>query len=225
MEIKPQLECVIAQSPEMRDMVYRLRYECYRRDQSIEPRPDERFRDAFDEYPNSFSFLVYSNPMLPRENWEALATVRITVARDRHGWHDSPARHVFGDDPSLQAMAEAGFVEASRLCFARQARRDAFVKLVGNLAAHASFYDVPWLVACPRVEHSASYQRMFGFKPIGAPRQYYGVGFQTQLLAISREEIGHYVRDAKPMKAAWSTALEQITRSHGGSALCCAMSA
>ncbi len=38
-------------------------------------------------------------------------------------------------------------------------------------------------MACPRVEHAISYQQMFGLKPIAPPRQYYGVGSQTQLLA------------------------------------------
>jgi hypothetical protein len=40
------------------------------------------------------------------------------------------------------------------------------------MAAPADFYDVKWLVACPRVEHAESYQRMVGFKPLADPRQY-----------------------------------------------------
>jgi hypothetical protein len=76
---------------------------------------------------------------------------------------------------SFQAMAQESFVEASRLCFGRQARRDAFVGLVGHMAALADLYRVEWLVACPRVEHAEAYQRMFGFRPLAAPRQYFGV--------------------------------------------------
>ena len=201
-----QLECIIANDRVAREQVYRLRYECYRRDGSIAPHNEERFTDRFDEMPNSFSFLV-------RAKEQAAATVRISVVRPDRGWTDSPVQHVFGDDANLQSMAQTGFVEASRLCFAQQARRDAFVRLVGHMAALASFYDVGWLVACPRVEHATSYQRMFGFKPIAPPRQYFGVAFQTQLLATRRDEIDSYVRDAKPMKAAWSDALAHLAAS------------
>jgi hypothetical protein len=204
----PQLECLIARTPEHREQVYRLRYECYRRDQSINLRDDRKFSDSFDEMPNSFSFLVRTS------DEQALATVRISVVRPEEGWRDSPVQHVFGDHPTLQSFASGGFVEASRLCFAQQARRDAFVRLVGHMAALASFYEVEWLVACPRVEHATSYQRMFGFKPIAPPRPYFGVGFQTQLLATRREEIDDYVRNATPMRNAWSDALAQLVRSN-----------
>ena len=109
-------------------------------------------------------------------------------------------------------MASQSFVEASRLVFAQQARRDAFVGLVGHMAALASFYDAEWLVACPRVEHATTYQRMFGFKPLAAPRQYFGVGFQTQLLATSREELQNYIHGARSLTNAWSDALAHLTR-------------
>jgi len=200
------LECLIAQTPQDREQVYRLRYAGYRRDESIGERSDELFHDEFDEMPNSFSFLV-------RSQEQALATVRISVVRPDLGWHDSPVEHVYGDHPALQSMASESFVEASRLVFAQQARRDSFVRLVGHMAALASFYDANWLVACPRVEHATTYQRMFGFKPLAAPRQYFGVGFQTQLLATRREEIQAYVQGAKPLTNAWSDALAHLHRS------------
>jgi hypothetical protein len=204
-----QLECLIARTPDEREQVYRLRYACYRRDQSISERKDAQFSDRFDELPNSFSFLVRTRQQEPA------ATVRISVVRKALGWHDTPAQHVYSDHSGLQEMAAEGFVEASRLCFAQQARRDAFVRLVGHMAALASFYEAGWLVACPRVEHAASYQRMFGFKPLAPPRQYFGVAFETQLLATRREEIDLYVREAKPMKSAWSEALAQLSQSSG----------
>jgi hypothetical protein len=200
-----KLECIIADSPESREQVYRLRYECYRRDKSIGERDDAMFSDRFDELPNSFSFLV-------RAENEPVATVRISVVQPEQGWTDSPVQHVYGDDPTLKSIACESYVEASRLCFAQQARRDAFVRLVGHMAAMASFYEARWLVACPRVEHATTYQRMFGFKAMAPPRKYFGVAFETQLLATQRSEIHEYVRDAKPLKNAWSEALDLLTR-------------
>jgi hypothetical protein len=207
------MQCLVADTKEARTQVYRLRYECYRRKGSIPERADEQFSDSFDERPNSFSFLI-SNAQQ-----EALATVRITVVKPDRGWTDSPVQHVYGDHPAFQAIAQDSFVEASRLCFSQQARRDAFVGLVGHMAALAEFYGVEWLVACPRVEHSRVYQRMFGFRSLAAPRRYFGVSFETQLLGIRLSELRAYVRDEHVMTNAWSNALGHFARSSVGPTL------
>lgn len=203
-ETKPKpngtLECMIAKTPEAREQVYRLRYACYRRKGSIDASAEEQFRDSFDMMPNSFSFLVRNAAE------EAMATVRISVVQHKLGWTDSPVCHVYGDHPAFEEIAKQSFVEASRLCFGPQARRDTFVRLVGNMAALAEFYDVEWLIACPRVEHAATYQKLFGFKPLAAPRQYFGVKFETQLLGIRRTEIEDYIRGMRPMENAWASA-------------------
>ena len=74
------------------------------------------------------------------------------------------------------------------------------------MVALADFYETEWLVACPRVEHSQIYQRMFGFRPLAAPRQYFGVNFQTELLAVSRGEIREKANRVKAMSRAWTEA-------------------
>lgn len=196
--------CMIATTAETLDAVYRLRYRCYRRKLSIGEREDERFHDEYDLLPNSFSFLVQGAGEEPR------ATVRISVVRPDCGWTHSPVEHVYGDHPAYQEIARESYVEASRLCFGPQARRDSFVRLLGHMAALAEFYEVGWLVACPREEHSLVYQRMFGFRPIAEPRQYFGVSFQTQLLAVRVEELRGYVGNERPMMEAWCDALGQI---------------
>ena len=196
----------IATSPEQRKQVYSLRYECYRRKGSIGESAGGEFSDAFDERPNNFSFLVTRQK-------EALATVRISVVRSDLGWTDSPVQHVYGDHPAFQEIARTSYVESSRLCFGGQARRDCFVGLVGHMAALAEFYEVEWLVACPRVEHAQAYQRMFGFAALAAPRRYFGVSFETQLLGIRVAGLREYVRERRPMVAAWSAALAGLLAS------------
>ncbi len=200
-------ECIIATTDRERDEVYRLRYACYRRKGSIDVNSEERFSDPFDEQESNFSFLVRGAQQ------ESLATVRISVVLPSRGWKDSPAQHVYGDHPELQRMSGESYVEASRLCFGPRARRDAFVRLLGNMAALADFYEVGWLVACPRVEHSDVYQRMFGFRPLAAPRKYYGVNFETQLLGIRRSDLHNYVRGVKPMTNACVQAMLQLAQS------------
>ena len=201
---RQQAECLLATTPDIREHVYSLRYHCYLRNGSIAPRVDPRFSDRFDDEPNSFSFLVRTPAREP------VATVRISVVRPDLGWTDSPAAHVFGDHPSFQAIASGSFVEASRLCFLHQARRDAFVTLLGNMAALAEYYDVRTLVACPREEHAHIYQRMFGFELVAPPRQYFGVNFRTALLSIRLDQLRGYVRAYTPMVKAWAEALQRF---------------
>lgn len=198
-------ECLIAETAETLSQVYSLRYECYRRKGSIPENAEQKFSDSFDRMPNSFSFLVRDAEK------QAMATVRITVVKPQPGWTDSPVTHVYGDHPAFQAIANESFVEASRLCFGPLARRDAFVGLVGHMAAMADYHRVEWLVACPRVEHSSTYQRMFGFRPLAAPRKYFGVSFETQLLGIRVEELRNYVSNTKALTAAWSAAYARLT--------------
>jgi hypothetical protein len=198
------MQCSIADTPKARDQVYRLRYAGYFRKGSIDAREDERLSDCFDATPNHFSFLVRD------AEEEPVATIRISVVRRDLGWTESPGGAVFGDHPTFQRLAAGGFVEASRLVFAPQARRDSLMRLFGYMAAMADFYGVGWLMACPRMEHSAMYQRLFGFRPMAEPRPYHGVKFETQLLGVRRRELKDYVREAKPMRKAWGHALANL---------------
>lgn len=194
---------VLARTTDSLDQVYRLRYRCYRRNQSIPERSDERFPDHFDALPNHFSFIAKC------EQTEAMATVRLSVVHpDLPGWSDSPGARVFGDHPAFGAIRS--YVEASRLCFGLQARRDVFIGLLGNMAALADFYQVEWLVACPRVEHVPVYEKLFGFEQLAAPRPYFGVSFETQLLGVRMDQLADNVKDRKIMRRAWLNALAYL---------------
>jgi hypothetical protein len=195
--------CSIAQTPAERDEVFRLRYECYRRTGAIPPSPDRRFRDDLDEMPNQFSF--YSGGAS-----EAAATVRISVVRPDLGWTVSPAGRVYADHPRFHKVAASSFVEASRLCFGPQARREAFLRLTAHMAALGEFYSVEWMLACPRVEHAGVYQRLFGFQPLAEARRYFGVAFETRLMGIRTAELRRFVSSNRLMTAAWSKALDRL---------------
>lgn len=193
--------CTIAQTATARDFVYRLRYACYHRSGAIPACETERFHDRYDGLPNHFSFLLET----PEPN-EA-ATVRVSVVKPEQGWTECPSRCVFGDHPAFQEIAKSTFVEASRLCFGKQARRDAFYRVVAHLAALADLHGAEWVVACPREEHSGIYQRLFGFQPLAEPRQYFGVSFQTTLLALPLEKLRERAAAFKSMQGAWKEAM------------------
>jgi len=203
------LTCSLAQTPEDLHHVYRLRYECYRRDESIPRHDEECFSDPYDGMPNHFSFLAR------RESADPIGTVRISVVRPGTDWHTAPCHSVFGDHPAFQRIAREPFVEASRLCFRRRANRDALMRVVSYMAALADFYEVAWLVACPRVEHSPMYEKLFGFLRMAEPRQYAGVKFETTLLAISREALDRHTNGTKSMDEARARALAHLMDAAG----------
>jgi hypothetical protein len=199
-----RIACRLAETPQDLDNVYRLRYACYRRKKAIDSHPAESFSDSYDALPNHFSFLAEDGSGAP------LATVRISVVRPDLGWMAAPSQKVFGDHPAFQRIARGSFVEASRLCFGQQARRDALMQVVSYLAALADFYEVDWIVACPREEHSAIYERLFGFTQLAEPRQYFGVKFRTSLLGVSRKQLHSYTEGTKSMEAARANALASL---------------
>ncbi len=201
--------CVLAREAREREAVYRLRYACYFRKGSIAAREDRMFHDRFDAMANHFSFLARD------EEGEAVATVRVGVVMPRDGWRESPSGAVFGDHPAYGELARDSYVEASRLCFGLCARRDGLTCLLGHMAALADWFETEWLVACPREEHMGTYERLFGFRAMAEPRRYFGVDFQTRLLAIRREELRERVESVGAMWSAWRAALEGLRGAEG----------
>lgn len=197
------LFCQQARTAEEMDEVFHLRYLCYHAKGAISTRRDQRFRDPYDELPNQFSFLLRGE--------DTTGSVRISVVRPDLGWDEAPSCAVFGDHPAFRDIARGSFVEASRLCFLPEARRDVLYRLIANLVALADFHEASWVVACPREEHAQFYQRMFGFHALGEPRPYYGVNFRTALMAAPLPEIRATAERVRPMREAWRQAWQSLT--------------
>lgn len=201
------LTCKIARTEAERDEVFRLRYLCYHGKGAIAARADQRFRDHYDDLPNQFNFLLH---VLGEET---RGSVRISVVKPSLGWQQAPSAAVFGDHPAFQTIAQGPYVEASRLCFEPEAKRDVLCRLIANLVALADQYEAPWVVACPREEHAQFYQRLFGFRALGEPRTYFGVNFRTALLGVPLEEIRAKASRSRPFQSAWHDALQSLTPS------------
>jgi hypothetical protein len=196
--------CRLARSEDEMAHVFRLRYQCYLRTGAIMPSEEQSFSDPFDHLPNQFSFL------LDTEAERNAASIRISVVRPDLGWVMAPSSKVFGGDPCFEAIAQGSFVEASRLCFREQAHRDLLYRLIANLAAAGDYFRAEWVVACPRVEHSHMYMRLFGFRSIAPARQYLGVNFRTDLLAIRLEELRRVAVRYGCMRSAWQAGLATL---------------
>ena len=85
----------LAETPEEKDEIYRLRYRAYLREGAILPSESERVTDRYDDEPNNFTFGVYYRG-------ELYSSIRVSVLCGK--WRGSPSflmfnenmRHYFG---------------------------------------------------------------------------------------------------------------------------------
>src|ERR1044071_5846045 len=91
-----RLDCRVAETPEEREAIFRLRYECYLREGAICPNPTQIFSDRYDHSPSARIFGLYLDG-------ELASSIRIHVTSPEHS--DFPSHHVFEDllDPELAA--------------------------------------------------------------------------------------------------------------------------
>src|SRR6185295_17203840 len=93
-ELLDRLDCRLADTPEEREAIFRLRYECYLREGAISPNASETFCDPYDDSPNARIFGLYLDG-------ELASSIRIHVTSPEHA--DFPSYYVFEDllDPEL----------------------------------------------------------------------------------------------------------------------------
>ena len=78
----------LAETPEEKDEIYRLRYRAYLREGAILPSESQRVTDRYDDEPNNFIFGVYYRD-------ELYSSIRISVLRGE--WRGSPSSEMFAD--------------------------------------------------------------------------------------------------------------------------------
>src|ERR1051325_4343472 len=95
-ELLHRLDCRLAETPEEREVIFRLRYQCYLREGAISPHASEIFSDPYDDSPNARIFGLYLDG-------ELASSIRIHITSPEHT--DFPSYHVFEDllEPELAA--------------------------------------------------------------------------------------------------------------------------
>src|SRR3979411_528790 len=78
----------LAETPEDKDRIYRLRYRAYLREGAILPSESQRGSDRYDDAPNTWIFGVYLHG-------ELCSSIRVSVATSE--WRMSPSVELFGD--------------------------------------------------------------------------------------------------------------------------------
>jgi N-acyl-L-homoserine lactone synthetase len=168
----------LAETPEQKEEIYRLRYRAYLREGAIRPSTDQRVADRFDNMPNSWIFGVYLDGVLA-------SSIRISVASPENPV--VPSMDVFPDLLKPELNAGKTIIDPTRFV-ADPSREKRFPELpyVTLRLAYIScgFFNADLGLASVRVEHQAFYRRVFMYQPWSAPRDYPGLVKPICLMAV-----------------------------------------
>jgi len=149
-----------------RDAIFRLRYDAYRREETISPHASRKFTDPHDLSENAFLFGVYIDDQLA-------SSMRIHVGSKEH--QDLPSLEVFPD--VLQGELDAGkiivdstrFVTEEHLSRLHRGLPYVTLRLCWMAVEH---FRADHFLAAIRTEHQGFYRRTFQHHVICEPRPY-----------------------------------------------------
>lgn len=182
-----QVDYRLAQTPEEREEIYRLRYRAYLREGAVQPSAEKRVADQYEDAPNAWTFGVYIHG-------ELYSSIRISVLTSE--WRMSPSVELFGD--VLHPLLDKGlvFIDSTRfVADPDKARRHPELPYVTvRLGSTAGVYfNADYGLAIIRPEHQAFYRRVFLQETWCEPRLYPGlvkpVGLMASHLPSVRERV------------------------------------
>jgi hypothetical protein len=172
----------VAESPEERDEIYRLRYEAYVREGTIQPNLNRRVIDAYDSLPNCWIIGVYVDDKLA-------GSVRIHVSAPEYP--DIPALHVFPE--FLEPEIKAGKVLIDPTRFVADPAAGQYLELpyaTVRLAHMASeYFHSDYVLATVRAEHQSFYKRVFGHRVVCPPRPYPSLNKPISLMMTHSDSV------------------------------------
>jgi hypothetical protein len=176
-ELLDQIEYRLAETEAEKDAIYRMRYTAYLNEGAIEPNPDRKVTDRFDDLPNSWIFGIFYESVLT-------SSIRISVATPDHP--ETPSMGVFPDLLKPELARGKILVDPTRFV-ADHARADRFLELpylTLRLAYVAcEYFRADLGLASVRAEHQSFYRRVF-MHTISPPRNYPGLTKPIGLMAI-----------------------------------------
>ncbi|MGY3602495.1 hypothetical protein [Bradyrhizobium sp. Leo121] len=177
----------LAETPEEKDEIYRLRYRAYLREGAIQPSADERVVDQYEDAPNAWTFGVYVHG-------ELYSSIRISVLTSE--WRMSPSVELFGD--VLHPKLDQGlvFIDSTRFVADPEKARNfpelpyVTVRLGSTAGVH---FNADYGLAIVRAEHMAFYRRVFLHEVWSQPRLYPGLVKPVGLMAAHLPNVSERV--------------------------------
>src|SRR3981081_915138 len=200
----------LAETPEEKDGIYRLRYRAYLREGAILPSESERVTDRYDELSNNFTFGVYIQG-------ELCSSIRISVLTSEY--RGSPSSEMFTELLHPELDRGKVIIDPTRFV-ADPEKAKRFPELpyvtvrLGYVACGHFNADIG--LANVRPEHRAFYRKVFLQEPWGEPRLYPGLIKPVGLMAAKYPKIRDQVFQRFPFMR--SSAFERrmlFTRSDG----------
>jgi hypothetical protein len=177
----------LADTPEEKDNIYRLRYRAYLREGAVLPSESERVTDRYDDLPNNWTFGIYVHG-------ELFSSIRISVLTPE--WRGSPSSEMFRD--LLHPELDRGkiIIDPTRFVAdpekARKFPELPYVTVRLGYVACAHF-NADIGLANVRPEHRAFYRKVFLQEPWGEPRLYPGlikpVGLVAAKYSVIRDKV------------------------------------
>jgi hypothetical protein len=172
-----QVDYRLAQTPEEKDEIYRLRYRAYLREGAIQPSTDGRVIDQFEDAPNAWTFGVYFHG-------ELYSSIRVSVLTSE--WRMSPSVELFGDVLHPELDKGKVIIDSTRFVADPEKARNfpelpyVTVRLGSMAGVH---FNADYGLAIVRPEHQAFYRRVFLHETWCEPRSYPGLVKPVGLMA------------------------------------------
>jgi len=182
----------LAETPEEKDQVYRLRYRAYLREGAIMPSESGRVTDRYDDLPNNFTFGIFVHG-------ELCSSIRVSVLTSE--WRGSPSSEMFVDLLHPELDRGKVIIDPTRFV-ADPEKAKAFPELpyvtvrLGYVACGHFNADIG--LANVRPEHRAFYRKVFLQEPWGEPRLYPGLIKPVGLMAAHYPSIRERVFERFP---------------------------
>jgi len=172
-----QVDYRLAQTPEEKDEIYRLRYRAYLREGAIQPSTEGRVIDQFEDAPNAWTFGVYFHG-------ELYSSIRVSVLTSE--WRMSPSVELFGDVLHPELDKGKVIIDSTRFVADPEKARNfpelpyVTVRLGSMAGVH---FNADYGLAIVRPEHHAFYRRVFLHETWCEPRSYPGLVKPVGLMA------------------------------------------
>jgi hypothetical protein len=177
----------LAETPEEKNDIDRLRYRAYLREGAILPSESELVTDHYDDLPNCWTFGIYLHG-------ELYSSIRVSVLNSE--WRSSPSSDLFADilhpklDHGLTIIDPTRFVANPDLAKKFPDLPYVTVRLGWIACAH---FNADIGLANVRPEHRAFYRKVFLQEPLGEPRLLPGlikpVGLMAARYPLIRERV------------------------------------
>ena len=165
-ELLAKVECRPADQSVDQDQIFRLRYQAYSREGALPPNAPLRFKDRFDDAPNTKTFGFYIDGVLA-------SSLRLHIVDT--STPDHPGLHVFQD--YLRPAIDRGEIIVDPTRFVVDAESSRQHPKLPYVTVRLAFLASAWfsadrLLATVRSEHQAFYKRLFGHRVVCDARPY-----------------------------------------------------